>query len=189
VGPAAVGSATFPAFDAMTRQLTVDLGALAGDDDIYRRNPKLLEQFTIREDSAGLYELEVVSADADPSDPDRALLTLGGSAALTGSFALIPNFFRVVTEGTQDALPASSEIQIQFQATRMTPVGAPDLGAIFPAADTWATDIADLNTLPDNLGFQFIRFRVTFDVRADGGQLTFDTPIPSLEYLRVPMRF
>ncbi len=95
--------------------------------------------------------------------------------------ALIPRFFRVSTEGTLDSYPSSAEITIRFQGAPANSLGQPDEAS----ASAFTTNIATLNTTT----FKFIRFQVEFDIQADGGSLSPATPLPALEFLRIPFRF
>ena len=99
--------------------------------------------------------------------------------------SLHPRFYRVKTDGILDVLPSPASIQIEFQATTANSVGQPDES---PTAVTpWTSDVAVLNSNPNNPLFRFFRFRVTFDLGLT--ELSADTPVPALDYLRVPFRF
>src|SRR5262245_64402515 len=88
--------------------------------------------------------------------------------------ALSPRFFRVATDGVVDSLPASARIRIEFQATTPDLSGSPDAGAASP----WRSDLAALDpNVGSNPDYRFLRFRVAFDLAADGSPLTPQTPI------------
>lgn len=98
------------------------------------------------------------------------------------TFELRPRFFRVKTSGVRDWLPNSASIRIEFQ-------GAP-ADAFQHADETHATAwSSDVNSLRSASGLAFLRFRVTFDLSADGSTLSTASPRPSLEFLRVPFQY
>jgi hypothetical protein len=160
-------------------------------DDIYRRNPTLLRDFLLRlmPQGGGAFEFDVAAAAYDEVTGLFRLTVSGTGSVLAGfeqaDFALIPRFFAVSTDGSEDSLPDSTTVQIEFQATTATLTGEPDESAT--AVSAWVTDITMLNGNPD---WRFVRFRVRFDIDAQmTGVLNADTPRPALEFLRVPFRF
>jgi hypothetical protein len=101
------------------------------------------------------------------------------------AFELVPRFFRISTSGVANALPASSTVQIEFQATTATLSGMPDESMGMPSA--WAGDI---DLLDGNADWRFIRFRVRFDIDATmSSNLSGSTPRPDLDFLRIPFLF
>jgi hypothetical protein len=99
---------------------------------------------------------------------------------------LRPHFFRVVTDGVVDSLPDSAKIRIEFQATTQNQLGGPDSYGESP----WRTDLSSLDpNVSGNPDYRYLRFRVVFDVAANGSPLTPLTPIPSLDFVRLPFRF
>ena len=103
--------------------------------------------------------------------------------------SVIPRFFRVITNTVGDALPASSSIKFEFQGAPATTSGSVDTQVGSAHASDWVTDITLLNTHANAANFKFLRFRVKFDILADGSSLTFQTPIPSVDFLRIPFKF
>jgi hypothetical protein len=97
--------------------------------------------------------------------------------------SLRPRFFRVRTANTSDLLPDPASIRFEFQATLANASNQPNEAAATP----WTTDIENLNSSMNNPQFRFFRFRVTFDLGI--GNLTTSTPVPSVEFLRIPFRF
>jgi hypothetical protein len=174
-------------------------------NDLYLRNPALMEAFQLRlevaEDLAVFQDFEVARAAHDEGTPslgdERLTLTVSPvgaedlqsfSTANTGAgtihVRLIPRFFRVYTGEDADTLTASSFVRLRFQAARDDGFGAPDEGT--PLVD-WTSDLTDFNGLaPGDL--QFFRFEVEFDL-ADGAALTPDTERISLDFLRIPFVF
>jgi hypothetical protein len=183
---------TLPFITADKRTIVLDRTTLT--DDIYVRNPALLRRFELRLSQPGVTKsFEVASAQLGTGNELRLTVT-GTGTPLSGfgfgaSVVLRPRFFRVITDGTADSLPASSVVVIQFQAAPANSQGAPSTTVGPLGATDWVPDIATINTHPNVANFRFIRFRVTFDIVADGGQLSFETPIPTLDFLRVPFRF
>lgn len=164
-------------------------------DDIYLANPSLLRFFDVRiAIGASLFHFDAASATYD-STGGLLRVTVGTSGMPlnaiptdgTASVSLRPRFFRVTTAGAVDSLPDPATVQFEFQATTVNSNGLPDESAVIPGPGVWATDIATLNSNPNNAQLRFIRFRVTFDLGLTN--LTTSTPVPSIDYLRVPFRF
>ena len=172
---------------------TIVMAGSALSDDIYLQNPGLLRRFVVRMTFGTVTDLEVGSATYDPTTDDLRITVSGSGMPLVtfgaGSGVQIrPRFFKVITEGTVGSLPDSSDVVIEFQATTPNAQGDPDLspGALSPFVSN--ISLLDPNTSghPD---YRFFRFRVTFDISAQGAPLSFNTPIPSLDFLRIPFRF
>jgi len=185
-------SPTVPPFIAGDfRTLVVDGSALS--DDIYLRNPALLRRFVLRLTFGAPTDFEIASATYDTAT-DQLRMTVSGSGMPLAGFLpgtaieLRPRFFRVITEGTDNSLPDSSDILVEFQATTPNAQDDPDLSP--GALSAWVKDISLLD--PNSSGhpdYRFFRFRITFDISAQGDPLTFSTPIPSLDFIRIPFRF
>ena len=164
---------------------TLFLSAASFSDDLYVRNPALLRFFEL--EVAGVSHTVATAS----SDAGVIALTVSGSgtplagAAPGAAFALRQRFFRINTDGTLDRLPSTADITIEFQAAPATVLGTPNEGA----ASAWVKDVAQLNSLAGNNALRFVRFRVAFDIGADGTDLSATTPIPSIEFLRLPYRF
>lgn len=176
-----------PFITADKRTVVFDASALA--DDIYKRTPELLVGFALKMTSSTSLvstNFDVASASYDVA-LDQLRVTIANSGAPLALYvngdtaALIPRFFRVSTEGTLDSYPSSAEITIRFQGAPANSLGQPDEAL----ASSFATNITTLNTTT----FKFIRFQVEFDIQADGGSLSPSTPLPALEFLRIPFRF
>lgn len=178
---------SLPYITADKRSLVVD--ATTFTDDIYVRNPGILKQFEL---VIGTSSFEVASATYD-AGTNTVRVTVGTSGiplnGLTGALPIEihPRFFRVSENGVADALSSSSEVKIEFQAAPVAASGLPNETAATP----WVTDIAALNTTvtPANTALRFFRFRVSFTIGIGQASLNFDTPIPSLDFLKVPFKF
>ncbi len=160
-------------------------------DDVYLTNPSLLRLFDVRIVSgAGTTHFEAASATYD-SMTGLVRVTVGTSgmplnAVLPDGSSMVslrPRFFRVRTAGVEDSLPDPASVKFEFQATTANSFGQPNTGGV----TAWVTDITQLNIAVNNPSFRFLRFRVTFDLGLTN--LTTSTPVPSVEFLRVPFRF
>jgi hypothetical protein len=185
-----LGSGSVLTISNQARTAVVSANGLT--DDVYQRNPAMLRSFLLRIfPSGGGPErvFDVASATYDP-DTERFSLTVDETGQpllglLNSDFELRPRFFRVRTSGIIDQLPSSATVKIEFQATEETLTGAPDETAGVPSP--WTPDITTLNA---NADWKFVRFRVLFDIQADGiTPLDASTPKPALEFLRMPFRF
>jgi hypothetical protein len=182
---------------------TVVFDSSALDDDIYTRNPNILKQFALKlTQGSTIATFSVASASFD-AGAHQLRVTVSDSGMPLGNFGpghpvqLRPRFFRVSTQGVPDSLPQSpaagqpgATIKIEFQATKATAAGTADGSP--GAASLFETDISRLSNAaayPAAASFGFIRFRVTFDLLDGQGQLSFSTPVPSLEFFRVPFKF
>jgi len=170
------------------RTLLLDASELAAEDVIYRRNPNLFRRFLIRVGAQG-FNVEAGEYDAGTGELRLTVSSTGPELPSAGTVEVRPRYLTVSTNGIANALPGSSAILISFQATQPNALGDPDENNIFPDILTWATDVGDLNLAPNNTDFRFIRFRVEFDILADDSELSFNTPRPVVQFLRLPFRF
>jgi len=174
--------------DPLRRTLLFDASVLVAEEAVYRRNPRLLRRFLVTVEDA---RYEVVGA-TYREGPDQLAVEVedeGPSfAGLSGPVRLRPRYFGVETDDLADFLPVSSEVLIEFEAAEEGNPGFPDSDrrtGFVPRLDG-----VDLNSLGvDPRRVRFLRFRLTFDIAADESELGFDTPRPSLEFLRMPYRF
>jgi len=117
--------------DRFTRLLEA---GLIGADDIYKRNASLLRRFEVAaDDGVEVTSLEVAAATYEAAG-NVLRLTIADSGAEDVlepgiMVSLVPHFFRVSTDGLVDSLPSSSEITIEFQATKVDASGEPDAAA------------------------------------------------------------
>ena len=189
-------SGTLSSVDAGSSSVAFSTAGIAPADDIYLRNPKLLEGFDLELTSLSASETYVV-ADASFSSGvlTLELVTPTGGTILSSffpgdGFDLVPRFFKVtnldpsldIPIETMDQLPMNSSIQILFQGTGITPDGDPDPTVLVD----WTGDITELNGL-DSLAF--FRFGVLIDIAADGSDFDSNSLQPYLNFLRVPFRF
>ena len=160
-------------------------------DPIYQRNAQLMRRYLLRITPSGggtAQNFEIASAVFDSGvTPPQLRATVSASGLPFDPFGpgatveVRPRFFRVETDGLFESLPASSTIAFEFQAAPENAQSGPDEAA----ASLWVKDLASLSSPT----YRFVRFRVTFDILADGSTLSFDTPIPALEFFRIPFKF
>jgi hypothetical protein len=180
-----VGDPGLPTIDPQDpRTLRMSAADLSPTNAFYRQNPALMKRFEL---VVGGQSFEVQTA-SYTSATDSFALTVGSDLPNAGMALVRPRYFLVETNGEESLLPTSSSIQVQFQAVPASAAGLPDTSNIFPGNGQWANDINALTNAPPlvNTQFRFFRFRVSFDI---GSDLNFDTPRPSLDFLRVPFRF
>jgi hypothetical protein len=203
--PPVIAPATMDAFD-VTPPFVQDAVTLVFDasglPDPYKANAGLATNYTIVLDNAGaqsLFEVAAVSFDVgavgNPAD-DRLICTIkAGGTDLSGfdggfspSYAasLLPHFFRMSTNGVLDNYPDNTAVTIEFDATNHSVDGPIEIDGNGTAGGPFA-DITSLN----GLNYDYVRFRVTFDLNADSLPTGVDlnTPRPSLLFLRMPFVF
>ena len=153
----------------------------------------LLKRFVLRFTFGSPTDFEVGSASYDAAT-GQLRITVSASGMPLSAFPvgagvqLRPRFFRVITEGTPDNLPSSSSVVVEFQATTENVQGDPDGSP--GALSAWVKDITLINpNVAGHPNYRFFRFRISFDISAQGDPLSFNTPIPSLDFIRIPFRF
>jgi len=190
---------TLPYITADDRSVVFDGTAL---DAIYKQNASLLRRFQLRmQVGSTISKFEVVAATWDATS-GQMRVSVATSGAPLGTFgagtqlSLIPRFFSISTDGTADSLPTSSAIRIRFQAAKANAAGQPDLtnpssnpASATATATTFLDDPALIQTYVGAKDFVFFRFRVDFDILSDGSSLSFQTPRPEMDFLRVPFKF
>jgi hypothetical protein len=177
-------------------------GSTSGiSNDLYLRAPALLREFVLRipgpfldadfvvsdavyQDVPGQEELRVTVAVGAAGTP-RAFFDrhVGEPGVLT--FELIPRFFRVLTDGTEGRLPATSYVRILFQAARED--GSGEVDETNPLVD-WTGDLARFNALAPGL-LKFFRFQVEFQLDNTGSLPPEAIEAVSLDFLRLPFVF
>ena len=153
----------------------------------------------------------------DPRGPGLATdISELGSGAGTLQVEVVPFYFRLVSEGVVDQFPMGTDVRILFDATIADPLtGEPSSGAeaaysdrVDPAAmdlavkNGFATQISALNgqvaapgqtsasdvTL-ESVSWDFVRFKVQFNLAVGIGTPDLSAPRPGLDFLRLPFRF
>jgi hypothetical protein len=176
-----------------SRAIIVDAADLGAGNDIFLDNITLLKRFRldVGSSSSAIVAASYTSVDLESGGAATLRLQVSNEAPilpLAGSVSVIPRYFSISTNGTQDSLPASSKVTIEFQATELSSLGGPDTEAIKPAPGIWTSDITSFNGDSNNPKFQFFRFRVKFDIGVNT-ELTANTPRPRIDFLTVPFIF
>jgi len=180
----ATGSTT--AVNFASYELTIP-GASALFAARFLRSPELLIGYDVYPKAAGTAAFQIVAATYD-----RANDTLRLSSRTTDSpmeFALDPNdpvwsvrekYFRVETNGVRDSMPSSTSIKLEFQGADEAGPGLNEPGPPFPSGVAWTTNLATLK------GYRYVRYRVTFDADAQNTGIDLNSPLPLLDYLKLP---
>jgi hypothetical protein len=183
---------------------TIRAGSTSGiSNDIYLRTPALLEECAVRlrvvTAPSNFEDFSIARAMYDegaaPVGDETLRMTVSGTRRLTafnpGSAAgqtgvqLLPRFFRVVTNGLPDSLPATAFVSLRFQATTDNGNGAPEETSPLWG---WTSDISEFNALPAG-ALQYLRYEVEFDLDSDGsGPFSLPAPV-SLDFLKIPFVF
>jgi hypothetical protein len=181
-------------------RVTLDASGL---DDLYKKNTALVRNFTLRLrdatapteyfdyvvlDAEFVVALDHLVVTVDPQGTNLVDTVLLLSP--NGEIGLIPNFFQVISAGVPNNYPFNTSVRITFDATTVDEAtGLPDEDARYSTtqnAGNLTPDITDLNAN----NWDFVRFRVEFDLDADGTSgIDLSAPRPALDYLRMPFRF
>lgn len=205
LGPATIAvGPTLPFIDPSGRTIFMDATPLIGGaQEYFVNNPGLLKRSTLRLSQVGQptnnVRFDVVSVVLDTTlvTPRLKITTSSSEAQLTSFSApggvaaeLIPTYFRVKTNGVLGSLPNSAAVFLKFQVAPETPGGVPDTAAAVPP--TPGSDVSVINAAqlagPNPPRFRFVRFQVEFDIDRLNTGITPLTPLPSLDFLRLPFR-
>jgi hypothetical protein len=189
------------------RTLVMDATPLQGTpDDVYLSSPELLRHFLVElydsNQPTTFLRFDVVSASYDAT---TSMLTLNfdpngpamESFVSTGAVnaELQPAYFRVVTNGIPDFIPASTDVSIFLSATTADTFGNPELvygvNMDEPLVNL-TTDVDDPVTglnFPGNKDLRFVRFDVLFDIDTNLQGLTPQNPIPALDFFRLGFQY
>jgi hypothetical protein len=188
----ATGSTSAVTFTAYT--LTIpDADTVFAATPLYLRSPNLLVGYDILPDSTGATSFEVVDVAYNATTKVMVLTTstLDGpmTFALNGAnptWSMKKKFFRVATSGQKDYLPSSTNVYVQFQVADEDPANPNMPGDPIGTGDTfWHQDLTASNPI-DVVGHRFIRYRVTFDANAGSGTMDLSSPLPLIEYIKIP---
>jgi len=173
-----------------------------GLDELYKKNAALVRNFVVRLRNATtpttFVDFRVLDATFDPV-LNRLVATVNPQGSLlgdtvislnpNGELGLIPNYFQLLTAGVQNAYPANTAVRFTFDATNRDPLtGLPSETARYSVtqnAGELTPDILDLNAT----NWDFVRFRVEFDLDAAATGVNLSAPRPSVDFLRLPFRF
>jgi hypothetical protein len=202
LGPANIAVApALPFITTSGRTMVMDTSVLVGSpQEYFLLNTGLLKRSTLLLSQVGVptnnMRFDVVAvAYLATSIPPTLQITVSSSGPTLTSFSapggvaveLIPTFFKVKTNGVDDSLPASAAVFLKFQAAPATAAGVPDEALAVPAAP--GADVSLLNTAPNNADFRFLRFQVEFDIDKLNTGITPTSPLPSLDFMRLPFRY
>lgn len=152
--------------------------ASASFDDEYEDDPQLLVGYDVYPDSTSAASHQIVAASYSRA-LDRMVLTTratDGAMAPGAVWVIREKFFRIDTTGTKNRLPDSASVRFEFQGADESFPGSNEPGT--PTA--WTSDLADLE------GMRFIRWRVTFDLDAQGAGVSLGSERPELDYVKLP---
>lgn len=188
----------------------------SGLEDIYKANVSLLSLFSVEltsnVDPTNSLRFQIASAEYDPATDRLTCTTSTGDGSMQAfvsvaggdvAAALLRHDFRVVTAGVRDIYPVGTRIQILFDATVADPVtGLPSESLSFSATNPVTlgaptSDITLFNGPPVNPptadfeGWDFVRFRVQFDLNStgDANGVPLGAPRPGLDFIRLPFQF
>ena len=183
LGEVASGANSAADYDSFAVSLS---GAAAAFAPEFLRNPELLVGYDLLPNRNGASTFEITAASYDRGADRLDLSTrvsdgplpfaVGGAA----EWGVRRKFFRLETSGLKDYLPNSTLVQVVFQGAKERTPGSNEPGDPFPGPNVWTADLADLD------GYRFIRYRVTFEADALGQGISLSSPLPLLEYLKVP---
>ncbi len=158
------------------------------------------------------YEIFVDPRDLTFSATVSNITTGGGDVEVE----IVPFYFRVVTSGVEDLFPLDTDIKVLFDATianSLTGEPSSDAEASYSSRvdanagdlsimNGFAEDIDELNgqvatpgqTDPLNIvletvAWDFVRFKVEFDIASGVTPPSGDSPRPGIDFLRIPYRF
>ncbi len=221
-----------PSVDPVTGVVRVSSVDLLDPNGLYSRNAMLLREYVVRirssEAPSGAVEYSVIAATLDTEndeyvmslDPRGASLATDLAELSFGDgelqFEVVPFYFRLVTEGTLDALPEGTNVKILFDATIEDPLtGQPSAAAEASYSARVDADAMDLdvkngfatvidalngqvaqpgqtdpnNVILETVNWDFVRFKVEFNIAAGLETPNLTTPRPGLDFLRLPYRF
>lgn len=158
-----------------------DATELDVEEEIYGRNPELLKEFRL---TVGTMKYVVSSAQMLPGDVLAITVVYFPPLETSGLATLVPQYFGIRTGSADDYLPGANRVAMEFQAAAADANGAPDLARIWPAPETWETDLTAFAGYAENLDMRFLRFRVTFELEA--AMQNYRTTV---QFLRIPYRF
>jgi hypothetical protein len=194
LGPDVLGNVGNPPYlQPDGRTIVFDGGLLGPDDQLYLENTNLLRQFTVQlvdtDDATNFESFRVVAAayddgsgeltlSVDPNGPGLDEFLAGGPIEAS----LVPHWFRMVTLGVADSYPQDTVVTVFFEGTGTDPLtGGPD--EVNTSGEV--TVIDDLNLQ----NWDFVRFRVEFNLDEDGNGVDLSTPRPALDHLRFSFTF
>ncbi len=174
------GRAQITSFGATIFQASVaqNSGGAGISQDLLR-NPELLLGYDLVPDDSLVNAFEVVGASYNLSTDTLSLTTSsvdGPMIQANIAWSLQEKFLRLQTQGKKDSLPDDTSLKFEMQGADESAPGANTPGT--PTA--WLTDPASLE------GLRYVRYRLTFDMDANGAGFDQDSPRPALQYVKFP---
>lgn len=156
-------------------------------DPIYLRSPGLLFGYDVYPSSNGTAGFQIVDASYSRSADTMTVVTKVADSPMTFAldnnnpvWSIRPKFFRIDTTGLKDSLPDSTAVRLEFQAADELAPGTNTPGPPVPGVNQWTSNLASLK------GNRFIRYRVTFEADALSEGIDLSSPLPTLDYLKLP---
>jgi hypothetical protein len=146
--------------------------------------PNLLRGYAFKTNEAGGLTYSITAASYDSSTDVLTLLTDPSDGSMAGtlgsSWAILPRFFRLLTNGAKDSMPDGTTVRIQFQGAEESALGSNEPGTPFPGVNSWVSDLSQLE------GYRFIRYQVLFDIDANSTGVDLSSPRSLIDYIKVP---
>jgi len=158
----------------------------------FTRLPNLLIGYDILPSDIATSTFEVVSANYNAGTDTMVLTSEIGDGPLTFAldggnpiWSVREKFFRVDTIGAKNSLPASTSITFEFQGADEDASLPPGSGLpgdpVAVGSIVWHTNLDLLD------GQRFIRYRVIFNADAQTNGIDLSSPLPSVDYVKVPL--
>lgn len=196
------GTMTTPYIEADEVTMVFAGASFTGANEIYKRNAQLARLFFIKLFEDGAEETNHQFFKVQSTDYDDVAMVLRLTVANTGgtlqafandvgpqntNVSLIPQYFEVSTSNVIGSFPESTSITVSFDATVLDSLGQPSSILSYSAQNNgvFATDITQLNLAE----WDFVRFKVLFDLNTTGSSVDLSTPRPSLDFIRIPWEF
>jgi hypothetical protein len=181
IASGSIASVTINSFD-----MTIPNASIVFDAK-YLRSPNLLVGYDVLPDKDGPQTFEIVAASYDRNADRMVFDTLVSDSAM--DFVINPSnptwsvkekYFRIVTGGLKNGLPPSTDVTLEFQGANEAFAGSGTPGGAFPGERIWTSNLTQLK------GYRYIRYRVTFEADAQGEGIGLESPLPLIDYLKVP---
>lgn len=178
---ASTADATFSSYE-----LTVP-AASTHFDVMFLRSPGLLFGYDVYPNSNGAAGFQIVGASYNQSSDVMTITTSVADSPMSFAldnnnpvWAIHPKFFRVDTTGLKNSLPSSTAVRLEFQAADELAPGTNLPGPPVPGVNQWTSNLSTLK------GNRFIRYRVTFEADALSEGIDLSSPLPILDYVKIP---
>lgn len=158
----------------------------------FTRLPNLLIGYDVLPSDIATSTFEVVSATYSAATDIMVLTSAVGDGPMTFAldggnpiWSVREKFFRVDTVGAKNSLPSSASITFEFQGAdedSALPPGSGQPGLpLDVGGEVWHTDVDLLD------GQRFIRYRVIFNADAQASGIDLSSPLPSIDYVKLPI--